>query len=371
MLSGTEVPDLVEMLEGSLGFFTRGPREDIGLLDLTDRIRAENLEQRMVASRFSLWTARGRIYALPHDVHPVMLAYRRDLVEALGIDVSELDTWEKFVTVGRRITRDRDGDGVIDQYMLDLPYAGDWAVVFLLAQRGGQIFDEHGEVAFNSELTVDTILWYLRQTYGPHKIAYDCSWGQPRMKIIADGVALFFWAADWLSYMYQEELPRLKGKLALMPLPAWHKGGRRTTVWGGTGLSIARRTRNPDLAWDLARFLYLDPKELGQRFAGTNIIPPLKDAWNLPEFDRPSPFYSNQPLGRLYANLAPETPPFYSAPVDTVARVKLNEAFSRSLEHYKAHGENGLREKIQQELGSAAEYVTRIARRNQALLGKE
>ena len=27
-------------------------------------------------SRFSLWSARGRIYALPHDVHPVMLAYR-------------------------------------------------------------------------------------------------------------------------------------------------------------------------------------------------------------------------------------------------------------------------------------------------------
>ena len=34
-----------------------------------------------------------------------MLAYRRDLVESLGIDVSQLDTWDKFVEAGQRISR--------------------------------------------------------------------------------------------------------------------------------------------------------------------------------------------------------------------------------------------------------------------------
>src|SRR3954452_22617171 len=41
LLAGTDVPDMVEVLEGSLGFFTRGPAEDIGLLDLTDRVHAD------------------------------------------------------------------------------------------------------------------------------------------------------------------------------------------------------------------------------------------------------------------------------------------------------------------------------------------
>src|SRR5512145_1972981 len=56
MLADTDVPDMVEMLEGSLGLFARGPEKDIGLLDLTERVDAERLRERMVDSRFSLWS---------------------------------------------------------------------------------------------------------------------------------------------------------------------------------------------------------------------------------------------------------------------------------------------------------------------------
>jgi arabinosaccharide transport system substrate-binding protein len=371
VLAGTEVPDLVEMFEGSLGFFTRGPREDIGFVDLTDRIKHEGWYDRMVASRFSLWSARGRIYGLPHDVHPVMLAYRRDLVEKLGIDVNELDTWNKFVAVGQRITRDLDGDGVIDRYMIDLPISGGHGITTLLLQRGGHLFDPAGEVAFNSPEVAEVFLWYLRQTRGPKRIAYDCGWGQSFMKAVTDGLALFYLTPDWRSYGYQDGIPRLAGKMALMPLPAWQPGGRRTSVWGGTGLLITKATKDPDLAWALAKFLYFNPKELGRYFSGTNIIPPLKDAWALPEFDRPSPFYSGQPVGRLYANLAPQTPPVYSAPVDSVARKKVDEAYSRTVEYYKQHGERGIAERIRAELDQAEAYVRRIANRNQILLAKD
>ena len=46
------------------------------------------------------------MFALPHDVHPVMLAYRRDLFEQLGIDVNKLTTWDEFARVGRQVTQD-------------------------------------------------------------------------------------------------------------------------------------------------------------------------------------------------------------------------------------------------------------------------
>ena len=41
MLAGSEVPDMVELIEGGLGFFTKGPLEDVGFLDLTERIERE------------------------------------------------------------------------------------------------------------------------------------------------------------------------------------------------------------------------------------------------------------------------------------------------------------------------------------------
>lgn len=367
LLAGTDVPDLTEIGEGTLGFFTRGPEEDIGFLELTDLLERDGLRERLVESRFSLWSARERVYALPHDVHPVMLAYRRDLVEELGIDLTELETWEGFVRVGRRITRDLDGDGVIDRYMIDLPMGGAAGLQMLILQRGGQLFDAQGNVAFNTPLVADTMRWYLEQTRGKQPIAYDCGWGQPLMKAMIDGLALFYFAPDWRTYNFQMEVPSLSGKMALMPLPAWEKGGRRTTVWGGTGLTIAKSTKNPELAWKLAKHLYFAKEGLGDRFATTGIIPPLRDAWDLPEFHEPNEYFSGQPIGRLYAELAPSTPPFYSSPVHKVATAKLDEVYGRAVQHYRARGEQGLMELITRELERAEAYVQAMARRNQTL----
>jgi arabinosaccharide transport system substrate-binding protein len=307
------------------------------------------------------------VLGLPHDVHPVMLAYRRDLVERLGIDVNQLDTWEKFVEVGRRVTKDTDGDGVIDQYMLDLPYSGAHGMQMLLLQRGSQMFDEAGTPVFATEATAQVFHFYLQQTLGRNRIAYDCGGGQSFFKAMTDGLALFYFTPDWRSYTYQTDLPRLSGKMALMPLPAWEKGGRRTSVWGGTGLVITRRSKRHDLAWELTKFLYLNQRDLGERFKGTNIIPPLKDAWNLPEFNAPNEYFSGQAVGRLYANLAPDTPPVHSSPVINVARNKLNEAYTRVIEYYKAHGEDGLMDAIHRELERAQGHVRRMAERNQNL----
>jgi arabinosaccharide transport system substrate-binding protein len=369
ILADTDVPDVVEMLEGSLGFFARGPEKDIGLLDLTSRINAEHLRERMVDSRFILWSARGRIFGLPHDIHPVMLAYRRDLVEALGIDVNELDTWDKFVEVGRRVTRDTDGDGVIDQYMLDLPFSGAWGLQMLMLQRGIQLFDEQGNPVFATQQTAEVFRFYLEQTLGKKKIAYDCGWGQPFFKAVTDGLALFYITPDWRSYTYQTDLPNLSGKMAVMPLPAWEKGGRRTSVWGGTGLVITRHSKRRDLAWELAKYLYLTERDLGERYKGTNIIPPLKKAWNLPEFNEPNPYFSGQPIGKLYAELAPDTPPVYASPIINVARSKVDAAYTRAIEHYRAHGDDGLMEVIQRELQVADQYVRKMAERNKVLQG--
>lgn len=364
ILAGTEVPDLVELMEGGMGFFTRGPLKDVGFLDLTDRIDAEGYRERLVESRLSLWSSRSRVFALPHDVHPVMLMYRADLVEELGIDVAELRTWDDFARIGRSVVRDLNGDGVIDRYMIDLPTGGSWGLSLLLLQRDIGLFDAQGRMTFNQPKTIDTMIWYLRQTRGKDRIAYECGWGQSLNKAMTDGLALFYVAPDWRTYLTQDEVPRLASKLKLMPLPAWEVGGRRTSVWGGTGLAISRATKDPNLAWEYAKFLYFNTEELGKRFALTNLIPPFEDAWNLPEFQAPSAFYSGQKLGALFAELAPETPPVWSTPYSPLAHGKLSEAFLRAAEHYRVHGESGLHEYIQGQLDIAEAYVSRVMSRN-------
>ena len=40
-------------------------------------------------------------------------------------------------------------------------------------------------------------------------------------------------------------------------------------------------------------YLYYQPEQLGPRFAITNILPPLKTAWELPQFSEPRGFYTD------------------------------------------------------------------------------
>jgi len=357
IVANTDVPDLTEISEGTLGFFTRGPESDFGFADLTDLVKKDGLDHRVLESRFAPWTTRGRVYALPHDVHPVMLAYRRDLIEQLGIDVNKLDTWDDFVAMGRQITQDLDGDGTIDRFALELKRNGGWGLQLLLRQQGIDLFDAQGDVAFNGPVGVDTLLWYLRQTRGPERIGYDPGEGQPFFKALQDGLILFVFCADWRSFQLQLDAPMLEGKMALMPMPAWQKGGRHTSTWGMTGLTMSRTTKRPELAWELAKFLYFNPPDLGKRFLATNIITPLKEAWGLPEFQTPNAYFSGQKLGAEYARWAADVPPIFASPVYKSAQTKLDQAFTRSALYYEQYGEAGLREKVTAELEGAAAYL--------------
>lgn len=363
MLTNTEVPDLVEIGGDSMTFFARGPLEDIGFVDITDRLHEEGLYNRIVESRFALWTTRGRIFCLPHDVHPVALAYRSDLVEKLGINVNELTTWDRFLEVGREVTEDLDGDGHPDRFMIDLPYAG-YTALQLLLQRGGGIFDKDGRVIADSDLTVDTMIWHIKATRGDKRISFDAGWGSGLSRVMSDGLALFYICPDWRSKSFEMDVPHLAGKMKLMPLPAWEPGGRRTTTWGGTGLAITKACKKKELAWDLAKDLYFDKEELGERFANNYIIPPLKDAWELPEFDEPNPYYSGQAIGRLYAELAPQAPPDYITPYSRQAGIKMTEAYMNAADYYERKGEDGLREFLTKELKQNADYVRMLIKRN-------
>jgi arabinosaccharide transport system substrate-binding protein len=357
IVSGTDVPDITEISEGTLGFFTRGPESDIGFVNLTQKVKEEGLDKRVVEARYGPWTSKGRIFALPHDVHPVMLAYRRDVVEELGIDVSKLETWDDFVREGQRISVDKDGDGTIDRFMIDMPRTGGWGLQILLAQRGVRVFDKDGNLTFNTPECAEVMLWHLRQMRGPKRIAYEAGWGQPLMKAMNDGLVVFYFTPDWRSKNFEMDVPRLKGKMALMPLPAWHKGGIRTSSWGMTGLTISKSSKHQELAWELAKYLYFSKEDLGDRFLITNIIPPLKEAWDLPQFATPNEFWSNQAIGQEYAKLAPDVPPAYSSPIYKTTFGKLDEALTRAGLYYDEHGEDGIEAKIKEELDRAEEYL--------------
>lgn len=396
LLAGTEVPDVAEIEQGSIHYFIRGPLEDVGFLDITDRLIEDGYwhpdrperENRLVGPRLSIWMSRGRVFALPHDVHPVCLVYRADVMEQVLSEpdvrsrhpdirsAEDLDTWEEFVSFGRSLTKDLDGDGIPDRYALDLSSNGGGTLRILLLQRGGSLFTRDGQVAFDSRIVADTVYWYVHQIEGPDRVAFSAGWGQTVAKAVLDGLVVFYFCPDWRSKFFENDVPTMKGKMRLMPLPAWEAGGRRTSVWGGTGMVITKACKDPDLAWELCKFLYFDTKELGKRFQDTNIIPPFKDAWDIDELKQPNAFYGGQKIGQIYAALAPNTPPDWRTAYTQLAQQKLDEAFANCLIEYKTtvltedgpaereEAEAALRKFIRKELKRVADYVRRTMAHN-------
>lgn len=362
---GADVPDMVELMYGTIGVFTKGPIQDVGFIDLTDKIKTSGLYDQLVTNRLSKWSSRGHVFALPHDVHPVMLVYRRDLVEQFGIDVNKLTTWDEFARVGREVVRrSRGPDGLPAHYMIDLPTDGNDPLILLLLQDGVSVFDAAGNVAFDNDATLNVVCWYVKQIEGKTRISFPCGEGQNFAKAMIDGLCLFYFCPDWRSNRIELEIPSLAAKLSLMPLPAWKPGGLRTSTWGGCGLAFTKQCRNFDLAWKLAMYLYYDPAQLGPRFAATHILPPLKSAWDLPQFDQSDLFYSGISLGQAYAALAPSVPEEHYTAYQTIANSKLSEAFTSTSLYYQAHGDVGLRDYARAELKRCADRVRVVMHRN-------
>jgi arabinosaccharide transport system substrate-binding protein len=354
-----DVPDLVEVEISSAGTFFRGPVADVGFVDLTDWLKQSGYLDRIVKSRFSPYTSHGRVFGLPHDVHPVMLAYRRDLFEQLGIDADRLQTWDDFVLEGRRVTKRG------ERYMIQFSDVTSQNLEMLLFQRGGGYFDANGDLLMDNEIAVETIKWYIPLVAGSHLIASDPGTSdQAFTRALEDGYILSFVCPDWRSRLIERNVPQMAGKMALMPVPAFTRGGRRTSTWGGTMLGITKHCRNKELAWQLALYLYFDRQQLAARYRETNILSPLKTAWDLPVLREPRPYWSDQPIGKLYAELAEQVPPQYASPFTSLAKEKLGQVISASASYYNSHGEEGFEAFVRVRLKQAADDVRRQMERN-------
>jgi arabinosaccharide transport system substrate-binding protein len=326
-LSDTPLPDLVEAYVQIVAQAFMGPLEDVGFVDLTDIVQAEGIDEQVNAPSFAPWTSRGRIFGLPHDVHPVLLAYRADLVEDAGIDVAAIETWDDFVRLLRPLVRDVDGDGYPDRYLLNIWETNPELIEGLMLQAGGALFDAQERLVMHSEINARVLATVVSWTTGPHRIAanapeFDAAGNKMRL----DGTVLFSLMPDWLTSAWRQDLPQLAGKVKLMPLPAWEPGGRRTTVMGGTMLGIPKRVKDFDSAWRYAKNLYFSPDLARGLFHTTGIISPVKRHWTDPVYDEPSPYFGGQRYGRLYIAAAPEVPPRTSSPYNALAEIKLTDS---------------------------------------------
>ena len=307
---GAGAPDMSDIEQGRFGSFLRGGG-DPGLVPLNDLLAEGGYNDQMVSARQALYTYEGKTYGVEHALTPVVLYYRADIWEGAGFDPQTFETWDDFIAAAQAIIADNPD-------VVPLPIDGGIHEL-LLRQRGGDFFNAEGEVTIDSELSIETMDWLLTQVDAG--ISAQVPGGEATWASFKDGTFISWLGADWYAGFFKDNAPELEGKWKAAPLPAWEAGGIRTSVLGGTGLTVVKTSPNVDVALDFLEFAMLSVEGNVRRFELTNLFPPFIPAMDDERLHAADAYFSDQDLGAVFADVGPEAPAQFQSPF----RAQLND----------------------------------------------
>ncbi len=280
------MPDVVKLHNFSLAMFF-----ELGCAaDLTPFVQKEGPDFLKSWYEFPIksLTYRGRLMAMPGDYMSMVLIYNRELFRAAGLDPNRPPrTWEEFREYAKRLTRDTDGDGRVDQWGFSmpasknpglplriLPMVWSFGADFLTpdGRRSAMNTPEFREAfRFIVELaTVDRVVPPGVTTFGPQDVRIQMAHRRIAMKI----------GSGWTYPIVNAINPQLNAMevLEAAPVPA---GRRRITAAWLSGWIMSPHTAHPEAAWRFIKFL--TSKETEKKFFEDNrVISSRKDVNVLP-----------------------------------------------------------------------------------------
>lgn len=193
-------------------------------------------------------SADGIQYALPYECAPTLMFVNKTLLENEGIPTPEKDwTWDDFYAICAQVTRDTDGDGIIDQFG---SYGYTWPDA--LAANSASLFDETGQnclIAQPASVEAIAFAQKLEQLYT------DCD---ITARSFDEGHVAFrpFLFSDYRTYQpYPWRIKRYSNfAWDCIPMPAGLSGAGRSEL--STVLAaISSRSTQQSLAWELLKEL--------------------------------------------------------------------------------------------------------------------
>lgn len=204
----------------------------------------------------------GQIYGFPSEGDTAWLFYRKDLLEAAGLDVPE--TWDEFREAALAMTKDEDGDGTPEVYGAVIGAKRDeafWDFMHVFYGFGGKVLDADFNVVVNNETGVNALTFYSNlllqdkvvppdvTTYGYNEILTALQQGRVAMAIQ--------WMAGTQTLLDCEQSPLVCDKLDYTLLPGHLENGEVVRGFGASqwGWIIPAASGNQEGAYKFVEWL--------------------------------------------------------------------------------------------------------------------
>jgi len=193
----------------------------------------------------------GIQYALPYETVPTLMFVNKTLLEKEGISVPSSDwTWDDLYDICRKVTKDINGDGIIDQFGI---YNYDW--LDAARTNGAVLFDENEmKIHLSNEKVVEAVKFI--------KMLYELNQEQNVTQEDFDSGNVVFMPLSFADYRTYKTYPyKIKKYLNFqwdcITLPAGREGGNISEV-NTLLMGISSKTSHEELAWEFLKLLTYD-----------------------------------------------------------------------------------------------------------------
>lgn len=246
-------------------------------------------------------TVDGAVIGMPAVVDNLGLFYNKDLFDAAGLDYPTADwTWDEFRAAAKALT-----DPAKNIYGTAYPVSGTedttWRFWPQLWQNGGDVLDDTGKPAFNSQAGVDTLEFWRAMAQDDKSVYLDQN-GEKYSPSFASGNIGMIISGPWLLYDFKQA----KTNYGTQILPG--TGGNHQTISGpDLWVLLDHGDKNrAAAAYDFVNWLTSPAQDVRWNVAYGN-LPLRKSAADTPEFQKYVKTYPGGDI--LFANLANATTP--------------------------------------------------------------
>ena len=324
LATGANLPDVMAVDNDFIGKFA----ESGGLEDLA-KAPYSALQHKAKIAKFSIpqaTSAGGMLAAMPVDIGPGALFYRKDLTDKAGVTEADLTkSWESYIEAGKKVK------AATGAYMLgNAVDIKDIVIRSGLKDGEGAYFDKKGQPLVTSARFIKAFeLAKAARVAGiDGKItAWSNEWteGFKRDKIASQMMGA--WLAGHLTNWLAKDSA---GKWRSAQLPNGSFG-----YWGGSFYAIPKKAQNKAEAWEFIKFLTLNKEMQIEAFRKLDAFPALIEAQNDSFLEQPIEYLGGQKARQEWKVAADRIQAIAVDKYDPVAKEVVNAELEKVLEQNK------------------------------------